>query len=655
MAMGQVVPFEAVIGMSGGPGPERGTIEFSASWATHTTSNDRFGFDTNYMVYCAFVDSADPGSIDPNANARVESVSSKLINAGTIDEQIVGTFRVSGIDVGDRIVVEIWMVLDLSQPGNVGGTIASQLVSAQKVLNPPVPITVGTKTISIGSLNKMNPLPPPQQQPPPGPLPQQPPTLPGATVSIINRTWTATDDCGNQSSCVQQITVRDTTSSQLKIPADLVLECPADTSTNSTGAATAADAGGSVRITYSDTVTNGCGGTRVVSRLWTATDLAGNVSSGIQTITVQDTKAPSLIIPLNMTVQCPSDTSTNVCGAATAQDGCSKAVVSYADSTTTNSGALIISRTWTAIDSCGNSTNGVQTITVRDTTAPSLAIVPAIQNYAAGGTWSFGTPQAYDNCGSVSVSVLSTVTNMTPTNTMCIARTWVARDAVGNTNTCCQTIVLQLAAAPAIATPPAGKTLGYGTGGNLTVNAGGPGPLSYQWRFNGTNITGGTGSSLNFSNLQYTNAGLYDVVVTGAGGSVTSRVAVVNVFPILQNQGSGKNMTLSWVGPFVLQHAPNITGPYKDMVTVTNSLQTTFSGPSKFFRLRSQPAVLDLKVGKGTPTITTTGSPGLNYIIQASSDLVHWTSYRTNTLPTQFVDSVAPQYSTRFYRAILAH
>ena len=90
MALGQVVPFEVVIEASGGPGSERGTIEFTADWATHTTSNDRFGYDTNYMVYCAFVDYADPGTMDPHYNAKVESSSSTLVNTGTIDEQIRG-------------------------------------------------------------------------------------------------------------------------------------------------------------------------------------------------------------------------------------------------------------------------------------------------------------------------------------------------------------------------------------------------------------------------------------------------------------------------------------------------------------------------------------------------------------------------------------
>src|SRR5207245_1935303 len=166
MALGQIVPFEMVIQASGGPGPERGTIDFTSTWSTYTTSNNRFGYDTNYMVYCAFVDAADPGSIDPNNNARVESYSSVVIHPGTI-------------------------------------------ISA---------------------------LPPPQVQPPLGPLPPQPPVLPGATVNVINRTWRATDDCGNSSTCVQQFTVRDTTPPAIAAPPDVVLECPAtDISTNVTG------------------------------------------------------------------------------------------------------------------------------------------------------------------------------------------------------------------------------------------------------------------------------------------------------------------------------------------------------------------------------------------------------------------------------------
>src|SRR5260370_34076504 len=134
-----------------------------------------------------------------------------------------------------------------------GGTVAATWVSAQTAGASPVPISIGTQTDSLGNLSKIMNLPPPQTQPPLGPLPVQPPTLPGATVSIFDRTWIATDDCGNQSSGVQRITVRDTTPPTIIAPPDVVLECPAtDVSTNVTGAAVALDSCGSVSLTYSD-------------------------------------------------------------------------------------------------------------------------------------------------------------------------------------------------------------------------------------------------------------------------------------------------------------------------------------------------------------------------------------------------------------------
>src|SRR5262249_56285334 len=103
-----------------------------------------------------------------------------------------------------------------------------------------------------------------------GGLPPQPPVLPGSTINVINRTWTARDACGNTSTCVQQIMVRDTTPPSLTVPRDLVLECPADISTNSTGVATATDACGSIMISYSETVSKGCGGRQLGFQLWDA-------------------------------------------------------------------------------------------------------------------------------------------------------------------------------------------------------------------------------------------------------------------------------------------------------------------------------------------------------------------------------------------------
>jgi len=71
-------------------------------------------------------------------------------------------------------------------------------------------------------------------------------------------------------------------------------------------------------------------------------------------------------------------------------------------------------------------------------------------------------------------------------------------------------------------TPPA-QTVAVGNSATLSIaNALGLGPLSYQWRHNGTNMPGKTAQNLVFPSVSLSAMGSYDVVVTGAGGSVTS-------------------------------------------------------------------------------------------------------------------------------------
>src|SRR5258705_12269745 len=90
-------------------------------------------------------------------------------------------------------------------------------------------------------------------------------------------------------------------------------------------------------------------------------------------VTANDVTPPSLICPPDRILECPADTRTNATGVATAQDGCGAVSVSFVDVANNNCGGTkVIKRTWTAVDQCGNSTNAVQTITVRDTTAPGI-------------------------------------------------------------------------------------------------------------------------------------------------------------------------------------------------------------------------------------------------------------------------------------------
>lgn len=82
---------------------------------------------------------------------------------------------------------------------------------------------------------------------------------------------------------------------------------------------------------------------------------------------------------------------------------------------------------------------------------------------------------------------------------------------------------------PSIDTQPAPQSANAGGTVTFTVAASGPGTLRYQWRKGTAPIAGATTASLQLTSLQPGDAGLYNVVVSNAGGSVTSADALLVV------------------------------------------------------------------------------------------------------------------------------
>src|SRR5439155_25886995 len=74
---------------------------------------------------------------------------------------------------------------------------------------------------------------------------------------------------------------------------------------------------------------------------------------------------------------------------------------------------------------------------------------------------------------------------------------------------------------------PHRQTHHVGSNATYTVAASGTAPLSYQWRFNGTNISGASTNSYTRSASQTNDAGGYSVLVTNLGGRITSAVAML--------------------------------------------------------------------------------------------------------------------------------
>src|SRR5258705_9173462 len=86
-------------------------------------------------------------------------------------------------------------------------------------------------------------------------------------------------------------------------------------------------------------------------------------------------------------------------------------------------------------------------------------------------------------------------------------------------------------AQPRITTQPTDRSVSLGAIVTNFVFASGVAPLSYQWRFKDAEIAGATKRTLILTNVQLANACGYTIVVTNISGSVTSRVARLDVDP----------------------------------------------------------------------------------------------------------------------------
>jgi GH25 family lysozyme M1 (1,4-beta-N-acetylmuramidase) len=162
------------------------------------------------------------------------------------------------------------------------------------------------------------------------------------------------------------------------------------------------------------------------------------------------------------------------------------------------------------------------------------------------------------------------------------------------------------AVAPSITTQPLPVAVKVTSNATFTVSASGIPAPGYQWRFNGTNITGANGSSYTRNNAQYADAGNYNVLVTNIVGTTTSSNALLSILTAAPAQ----LQTVSWVpadaslqirimgdpgATYYVQSSTNLVDwtPLTNVTIITGTFDFSITGLTnddhRFFRARSGP------------------------------------------------------------------
>lgn len=302
------------------------------------------------------------------------------------------------------------------------------------------------------------------------------------------RSWNATDACGNTASIGQEVQVTDNNGPVLAGQANNVsAECVRAeidqrwrALVNSQAGVTAQDS--CTAVTWSSTTLSdvqGCGGT--VNRLvqFTASDACGQTASFVASFEMYDSRPPSsqTAVPSVVDMECAE---LQPLANLTLSDSCDASPTQLASETRFDGPcpqSYTLTRRWVLMDACGNNATVVQTVRVRDETAPEV-LKPAVDlplecdpssNSQAIEQWlsNHGWAEAEDSCSGNSSqlqwshnydSVKAGLTSQCGGRTGSARVTFTVQDGCGNKATTSATVSVSDSRPPEIVTQPQGQT-----------------------------------------------------------------------------------------------------------------------------------------------------------------------------------------------------
>lgn len=201
---------------------------------------------------------------------------------------------------------------------------------------------------------------------------------------------------------------------------------------------------------------------------------------------------------------------------------------------------------------------------------PAVTTQPSNQSVAAGSSATFTVVASgsetlgyrWRKGGVILVDGGSVSGATTPTLTITGAQTAdagsydvVVNNSVGTARSTAATLTVNSAVGlPAITTPPTSQSVTAAANASFSVTASGTTPLTYQWRKGGVNlanqgtISGVTTATLTLTNVQTSDAGSYDVVLTNSAGNATSApatlvVSLAAVAPVVTNPPASQSIS----------------------------------------------------------------------------------------------------------------